>query len=275
MTPIFFSTFMYSACKVTGWGGKELLDYEMRGGVLSLDASSMPGFRTLGQACRVAECEVYVDGSTYITRARCLAAGHFLRKAGSRCDVWVTCDDDVYADAAVVAQLVDVARATRGMVALPYLNRDGGSMTFRRVSGPTEWPAGFPVRRVDRVGMGLVAMHRDFVRVLDRVVPHFEDNVPAMFLEGVQDVGADGLGTWVGEDYWLCSLAENADLPMHVLLDAPGEHMGLRAKLDVDGVICLDSEENARKLAEGIDAKNAARAAHAEPSTRNDLPRVD
>jgi hypothetical protein len=249
---------MYAACKEPGMTSAKLLAHEQRDGVRSLDLSMWPGFRTLGQACRVAECRAYVDGSTYITRARCVAAGHFLRKDGEGCDVWLTCDDDVYASQVVIAQLVDVAMATRGLCALPYINRDGGSMTFRRVTGPTEWVEGCPVRVVDRVGMGLVAMHRNFVRALDRVVPHFEDEYPAMFLEGVTDVRPDGCGTWTGEDYWMCALAETAGLPMHVLLDAPGVHMGIRSKLDIDGAICLDDQGVADKLSRSLALKQQA-----------------
>lgn len=280
MTPPFFSTFMYSACKVTGWSGAELLAYETRDGVASLDASTWPAFRVLGQLARLCPGEgvtSYVDGSTYITRARCMAAAYFLRGAGKACDVWLTCDDDVYADQVVLAQLVEVARATRGVCALPYLNRDGGSMTFRKVRGPTQWVAGNPVRDVDRVGMGLVAMHRDAVATLDGRVPHFDDEVPAMFLEGVCEVDPDtGRGLWTGDDYWLCRLAEQADIPLHVLLDAPGEHAGFRAKLDLEGAICLDDDGVARKLAARIAEKEAARAtllASLDSPTRTDRAR--
>jgi hypothetical protein len=230
------------------------------------DESMWPGFRTLGQARRVSELRAYVDGSTYITRARCVAAGHFLRKGSE--DVWLTCDDDVYADADVVAKLVNAARATRGLIALPYLNRDGGSMTFRHVRGPTTWVRGsegpeaiaqdgIALRTVDRVGMGLVAMHRAFVSALDLGALHFEDDYPAIFLEGVQDVGPDGTGVWTGEDYWLCGLAERAGLPMHVLLDAPGEHAGRRAKLDLQGNILVAGEAEAQFLTESITRKEA------------------
>jgi hypothetical protein len=250
--PLFFSTFMYSACKVVGaerW--PERLAYEMA----HLDESPWPGFRTMGQADKVAEAagvelRTFVDGSTYITRARCVAAGHFLYKSGADSDVWLTADDDVYADARVLESLLLAARATRGLVALPYLNRDGHSMTFRRVTGPTLWlPGKIPVRAVDRIGMGLVAMHRSFVEVLARRAPMFEHRYPAIFLEGITEVDrATGIGVWTGEDYWLCGLAEAADLPMHVLLDAPGWHAGHGAKLDLDGQICVETDADRQKL---------------------------
>jgi hypothetical protein len=260
---------MYTACKMHGVTGAELLQHATRKGVESLDASTWPGFRTLGKLARLYPGQgvtTYVDGSTYITRARCLAAAAFLRGMGRACDVWLTCDDDVTADGPVLAQLIDVARATRGIVALPYLNRDGGSMTFRTVTGPTVWLPGSdpdlpcPVRTVDRVGMGLVAMHREAIGRLDAAVPHFEDHVPAMFLEGVCEVDPDtGRGLWTGDDYWMCRLAQQHDVPLHVLLDAPGEHAGLRSMLDLEGRVCLDNAEVAAHLEARLAEKRAAR----------------
>lgn len=254
--PLFFSTFVYSECKVTGWTSGQVLMYETRGGVPTLDASTWAGWRTLGQACRLCEVLVHCDGGTYITKSRCIAAGEFLHRRGKDCDVWLTCDDDMYADQSVLKRLVYAARATRGLVALPYLNRDGHSMTFRKVKGPTVWLSGheIPLRTVDRVGMGLVAMHRSFVQHLDRECPpdeHFDGN-PGIFLEGVRD------GGWIGEDYWLCRLAERLDLPMHVLLDAPGEHAGKRAKLDLEGRILVMGDDVHAELEKGLRAADAS-----------------
>jgi hypothetical protein len=179
-------------------------------------------------------------------------------------DVWVTVDDDVYADARVVRDLIVACRQTRGLVALPYVNRDGGSMTFRRVSGPTVWTpelgehAPIPLRRVDRVGMGLVAMHRSFVQTLaDRGESFLNTDsagafrCPGIFLEGPVD------GVWTGEDYWFCRLAEEAELPMHVLLDAEGEHAGIVAKLDLEGRVHLADEVRLAFLEQSIAKKNA------------------
>lgn len=285
--PPFFSTFVYTACKSYGCTAEEILAFEARGGADSLESSRWPGFRTLGRLARLyagQEVTTYVHGSTYITRARCLAAAAFLRGMGKDCDVWLTCDDDIYADGVVQAQLLDVARATRGIVALPYLNRDGGSMTFRKVTGPTVWIESCPVRTVDRVGMGLVALHRDAVARIDAACPHFDDDVPAMFLEGVCEVDPDtGRGLWTGDDYWLCMLAERHGVPLHVLLDAPGEHAGLRSKLDLDGAICLDDDGAAARLQERMAEKQAARAklladtpAHgSEPPTKSGRRHID
>ena len=231
--PLFFSTFMYSPCKMVGadtWPG--VLAYWLE----HLDEAPWHALRTLGQVRRVAPAIVHVDAGTYIDRCRCVAAGQFLYRSGRDCDVWVTCDDDVYADERVVRQLVDVARETKGLCALPYLNRDGKSMTFRRAWGPTEHIAGAPVWHVDRVGQGLVAMHREFVDRLALVSDEFidgEDRYPHIFRNGVEDK------SFIGEDFWLCKLAEAAGLAMHVLLEAPSLHMNLEAKLDSSGRICV------------------------------------
>ena len=248
--PLFFSTFPYAACKVVGAPGwPKALEHELA----HLDESPWAGFRTLGQARRVAECRVHVDASTYITRARCVAAGRFLHEH-SDLDVWLTCDDDVFATEDVIAQVTAACRATRGLVALPYLNRDGRSMTFRRVTGPTEYAAQVPLRRVDRIGMGLAAMHRDFVSALAANAVSFENQCPAIFLEGVTDVDP---GVWTGEDFWLCGLAERAKLPMHAILNAPGEHEGLGAMLDLDGQIVVCGDDVRDALEQGIADKNA------------------
>lgn len=268
VAPLFFSTFPYAACKRAGaaaWPDT------VRWHLTHLDESDVLGFRTLGQAGRIAHCEAYVDASTYITRARCVAAGHFLRKQGKDCDVWLTCDDDVYASKDVIAQIVTACRATRGLVALPYMNRDGESMTFRRVTAPTVWAAQVPLRAVDRVGMGLCAMHRSFVKALDDDALHFEDGYPFIFGEGVTDVDSEGRGIWTGEDYWLCQLAEAHDLPMHVILNAPGVHENLEAMLDLEGRMMVRGEAERARLEAGIERKNRAEEArtakHARPSS--------
>lgn len=275
---VYFSTFPYAAVKAcatpAAWAA------QLKTELASPDASAWPGFRTLGQAQKLGDAGeldslfAYVDGSTYITRARCVAAGHFL--AASAYDVWMTVDDDVFVEASVLLRMLRVLDRTRGFVALPYLNRDGESMTFRRVSGPTRrYGEGLAVRHVDRIGMGCVVMHRSFVEALAAGEPRFEAGYPAIFLEGVRDVDPrTGSGVWVGEDYWMGAIAEEKGLPLDVLLSAPCEHQGMAAMLDDDGLIRCRSEVDAAKLEAGIARKNAEHAKRvngfepAEPSTK-------
>jgi hypothetical protein len=252
LDPVFFSTFPYTGCKLHGVEWPKQLAWEFE----HLDESVWPGFRSLGQLRRVCEAMVYVDGSTYITRARSVATKHFL---DSGRDVWISLDDDVFVEEDVLRRLLLVCRATRGGVALPYTNRDGKTMTFRKVKGPTRYvEVGFsldrfesvPVRTVDRVGMGCVALHRDLVERLAKDAPHFREldrptgvqNCPALFLEGVQE------GSWVGEDYYFSALCERGGSPLLVLLESACEHQGIAAMLDVDGQICIRGELAARKL---------------------------
>lgn len=249
LAPVFFSTFPYTGCKLHGAVWPKQLQWEFE----HLDESVWPGFRSLGQLRRVCDATVYVDGSTYITRARSVATKHFL---DSGRDVWVSLDDDVFVGEDVLRRQLLACRATRGGIALPYTNRDGKTMTFRKVKGPTQWlplpdmTAVVPVRTVDRVGMGCVALHRDLIERLAKDAPHFREldrpsgveNCPALFLEGVQE------GSWVGEDYYFSALCERAGTPLLVLLEAPCEHQGIGAMLDVYGQIMIRGEPAASKL---------------------------
>jgi len=265
LAKLFATTFMYSQCKLTGpvawptW---------LKLALARLDASVWPGLRTLGQLSRVCEYDLHVDGSTYITRARSVAAGHFLRSAH---DVWLTVDDDVFVQDSVLRDVILACRAMRGGIALPYMNRDGHSMTFRKVSGPTQPldpsdTTRLLVRVVDRVGFGCVALHRDLVEALARDAPKFREKAlvgevdcPALFLEGAQD------GEWVGEDFYFSALAERAGRPLHVLLNAPCEHAGIAAMLDSDGQIRVRDPEHARILDMSLRAKEALVSQDGQP----------
>jgi len=260
LAKLFATTFMYSQCKLTG---PTAWPTWLKLALARLDASVWPGLRTLGQLSRVCEYDLHVDGSTYITRARSVASGHFLRSAH---DVWLTVDDDVYVQEDVLRRVILACRATRGGIALPYMNRDGHSMTFRKVSGPTSMfacgPVGasvlLPLRVVDRVGFGCVALHRDLVELLAADAPKFREKAlvgevdcPALFLEGAED------GEWVGEDFYFSALAERAGRPLRVLLNAPCEHAGIAAMLDSDGQIRVRDPEHARILDMSLRAKEA------------------
>jgi hypothetical protein len=259
---VFFSTYPYTACKLAGptlWPSR--LKHELE----HLAESDWPCWRTLHEWLHVGGVELYTDGSTYITRARSVATAHFL--ATDR-DVWLTCDDDIFAPAGVLRRMVAACRATRAGIALPYLNRDGKSMTFRRVVGPTEWLAigdgeTVPLRIVDRVGFGLVALHREYVLALAKDAPKFSEvdrpggvrDCPALFLEGVDE------GSWVGEDYFFSARAERAGMPLKVLLNAPCSHQGKTALLDEEGVIRVADPAVAQTLDTSLRAREAQFAA--------------
>lgn len=257
LAPVFATTFLYAACKIVG---PDAWPVYLRDQLANLAESQWPALRTLGELSHVCPAQLVTDASTYIDRARCVAAGRFL---ASKEDVWLTVDDDIFADEEVLRRLILTCRATGGGVALPYMNRDGRSMTFRRVSGPTVWldvgnEVLVPIRTVDRVGFGCVALHRELVTRLARQVVHFRESdhsplpCPHLF---VNDVDA---GTWTGEDYAFSKRCEASGSPIHVLLDAPCEHAGLSAMLDVEGRICVADPDRAATLDGALRASEKA-----------------
>jgi len=251
---IFASTFLYAAAKVaTDW--TTYIDNQCR----NLDASDWPGLRTIGALATLAPIEIHINASTYITRARCMAAGLFLR---SKAGVWVTVDDDIFVDRETVRQALQVCQATDGGVALPYINRDGKSVAFRDVAEKTEWVGSLPVRQVSRTGFGFVAMTRGYVeRIIRKNDVQFfreddlrskEPDCPLLFVEGAEN------GSWIGEDYYFSRLAEAAGEPLRLLLDAPCEHAGRALKISAAGEVCLRDAAVAEKLVRAAESRMSA-----------------
>ncbi len=249
---IFASTFLYTAAKVAGDSWPTYIAEQCR----NLGSSEWPGLRTIGALATVSPIELYIDASTYITRARCVAAGHFLK---SKADAWVTVDDDILVDRDTVRQAVEACRAIDGGVALPYLNRDGKSIVCRDVEDRTEWVqtsvGKLPGRRVGRSGFGFVAMSRGYVERIAKKVEFFrEDNLrskepdcPLLFAEGAEN------GSWIGEDYYFSRLAEVAGEPLRLLLDAPCEHAGRALKISAAGDVCLRDAATAERLVKAVE----------------------
>ena len=253
---IFVSTFLYSAAKVAGDSWPTYIAEQCR----NLGSSEWPGLRTVGAVTTVSPVELYIEGSTYITRARCVAAGRFLR---SKAGVWITVDDDILVDSSTIRQALLVCLAIDGGVALPYLNRDGKSIVCRDVAEKTEWvstSAGtLPVRRVARSGFGFVAMTRGYVeRIVQKnnVASFREDDLrskgpdcPLLFVEGAEN------GSWIGEDYYFSRLAEAAGEPLRLLLDAPCEHAGRALKLTAAGEVCLRDAAIVERLVKAAESR--------------------
>lgn len=262
LDPVFASTFLYSACKIVGVDHWHQYIASQR--ALGLQ-SDWPALRTLyGELPYVCAATVVEDASTYIDRARCVMAGRFLL---SDCDVWLTIDDDIYADVETLRRLLVACRETRAGIAVPYLNRDGHSMTFRWAKGPTEWlqvgSLRIPLRTVDRVGFGLVALHRDLVArlALHTSTRWFRESLdsparcPHLFVNSVDDDG-----TFMGEDFHFSRLCESAGHPMRVLLEAPCEHAGLVAMLDEEGHIRVADPARAEILDRALREREKALA---------------
>lgn len=246
--PVFATTFLYAACKVVG---ADAWPAYLAHQLANPEESAWPSIRTLAfELAAVCDVKLVTDASTYIDRARCVAAGRFLL---SGLDVWLTCDDDIEADEDTLRKLILACRHTRGGVAVPYMNRDGKSMTFRRVSGPTEWltlndELRVPTRFVDRVGFGLVALHRDLVELLAHQAKWFRESdasrmlCPHLFVNDVEE------GSWTGEDYAFSRKCDQAGRPLRVLLEAPCEHAGILAMLDAEGTILVADPKRAEAL---------------------------
>jgi hypothetical protein len=222
-SPVFLSLFAYAYAKISGVSWPDVLRAELE----HPDKSKWPGFRTVGQASRIGVQDAYVDGSTLITKARSRAAGKFL---DSHADVWLTVDDDVFAEAEVLGRLVVAARATRGLVAAPCVLRDGRSVNVqvsRMSTTDTVVVAGLPLLTLyGSVGFGLVAVHRAAVAALasNALWVGRDDgrrDYPALFLERVRG------GQWVSDDVGFCLACQQHDVPMHLLLDAATEHAGM------------------------------------------------
>jgi hypothetical protein len=231
--PLFVSCFVYCWSKWAGRNWKELEKRQLQ----DPDASFIAGFRTMGQARRVSVCQEFVDGSTSITRARSRAAGEFLR---SQANVWLTIDDDCFVSDETIARLVDCVNETRGMVAMPYVLREGDRPSFwaNSINGADiEDVAGSKLLPIMANGLGVTAIHRAAVNAIisSGVVPEVtrpEAHYPALFLEHVAD------GRWIGEDYAFCELLRGAGRLLHLLCDAECVHGNYSSILAARPVQC-------------------------------------
>jgi hypothetical protein len=231
---LFFSLFAYAAAKNAGLQGRAFGDVDR---AWRIDPRSSPwdGWRTMAAAASLGEpMAVLVDGSTLITKARSRAAGHFL---GSGADVWLTCDDDVYADSEVLSRLVASCRQTRGVVSAPCAVRDGTRLNVGLSARVPGTPSG--LAPATHTGMGLVAMHADAILAASAGAPQVVKGgppFPALFLERVHE------SAWIGEDWSFSMLCTDAGVPLHVLLNAPTRHAGRRAQLSSDLAVLVDPD---------------------------------
>jgi len=265
--PLFCSLFAYSYAKAVGpeeW--PRVLEQELA----NLDASEVPGFRTLGAAKSLGPMTAYVSGHTLITKGRSVAAGEFLR---SSADVWLSVDDDVFAPTGTVERLLRAARVTRSLVGAPCILRDG--------SGINAWYDKLDAKRivqreglslypVDAIGFGVVAIHRELVEMLAKYakqVTRVAVPFPALFLEDVHE------GSWIGEDFNFCHRARvGHNSPVYALLDAPTEHAGHWCRLDDDLSLQVRDQRTATLLKAGRQVREA-QSSQASPSPGSDASR--
>jgi hypothetical protein len=240
---LFVSLFAYAAAKNAGLQGRDFREVD-RHWQEHPDSSPWACYRTLAAARTLEELNVMTSGHTLITKARSVAAGLFL---ASNADVWLTCDDDVYADSDVLERLLSVVRETRGIASVPCALRSGVAIN---VTLPLLAPVRALGKRAHvvqalRSGLGLVAMHKDAIRAMAGAVPHVTvgGDYPALFLEHVSSEGA-----WVGEDIAFTSLASELGVAMHALLDAPCNHAGRWAQLTRDLEVLVGDTDTAGRI---------------------------
>jgi hypothetical protein len=239
---IFASVFLYAAQKLhelmhpdVAW--EDALSVWRQNPALS----PWEGMRTIARVRELGEpMQEYVGAGSLITKARSRAAGFFLR---SDADVWLTVDDDVGAELAVLERLVARARETRAVVSAPCVLRNSRRTGATKLNvlnlglHPALTLEGDMAPLV-RTGMGLVAMHRQAILdVAAGAATVTQDTVgeyPALFLEEVRD------GEWIGEDFAFSDRAMTAGVPLYALLDAPTVHARVRGMLRRDLSVVVD-----------------------------------
>jgi len=176
--------------------------------------SSVAGFRTLFCMRPLDErLLLHTDCSTLITRARCRAAGAFLRSGAEN---WLTVDDDVDASTDALARLRELAVERVVTIAAMRLRkgRAWNVWTFDDADvDAMPWGVPFPVRHA---GLALACFPR---RALNDVARAFPDLTwserpanlpnPGVFVERIAG------GEWYGEDVAFCERARRAGV--HVM----------------------------------------------------------
>jgi hypothetical protein len=240
---LFATTFLYALAKVAGPKWPEIQAEIVRSPLRP--PVSCDGLETIREMGALGEpVTLWIDGCTLIGKARSRASGEFLRRAD--CDVWVTVDDDVYAHGDVLRTLVAAARETRGVVAVPYIHRDGHALAFavgKLDEARVQVTAAAALYRAeDGVGLGLTAIHRDAIIRVAREVPQATAETPpfpALFLEDVDE------GRWIGEDYAFARLCHACGVPVDLLLDAACCHAGRWSRLTSDLRLYVGDDEAA------------------------------
>ena len=161
----------------------------------------------------------------------------FLR---SDADVWLTVDDDNYADAGVLRRLVHAARATRSLVAAPsWLRVTPPRLSFLADNPTSRFVGNEMLLTAPRLltGFGLCALHRDLVLAVAKDATTFRDenlgDFPALFLEMIRD------GLWIGEDFSFCHRVHDTGFPLYLLANAFTEHAGIGCEVTMqDGALC-------------------------------------
>lgn len=155
----------------------------------------------LRELTKLAEVVLRVDGgASHIGKTR---SRQFFDALESKCDVWVSIDDDVSASRETLgALLAAVARPGAHIVSAPCLLRGENrvNVQFANVVVESRLTGGATLQNIVSSGFGLVAMNREAMQLVASASPTWKDPhdgkvKPAPFLEILESDG-----TWVGED---------------------------------------------------------------------------
>jgi len=192
-------------------------------------SSDVAGFRTVAEARKVDDIGLHVGGLTSIAKARCMAAAEFLR-APADCDVWIQCDEDVFAPVGVLRRLVLRARETMGVAVAAMPLRDGtGRMNVQHTENLTTVDSASSWYPMKVGGLALAATHRNAVLHLGGLVKWFDvggRSCPALFLDGICE------REWQSEDVFFCELARLHSVPLEFMVSPDVVHDGVAADVE-------------------------------------------
>lgn len=156
---------------------------------------------TIARCAWLGEVQININaGATVIAKARTLAA-HAFRE--SKCDVWVTCDDDVEVSLDALATMVSQCKKEPSIVVAPCLLRDTLTANIEpsSIAFETKAPSGGRLQRIQSGGFGCVAMSRDVLEAVYDASPALcwtdQDGVSRRVLFRDE---LDGRGHWFTED---------------------------------------------------------------------------
>lgn len=195
---------------------------------LRREASDWPCYRTVAQVEKVEACVLVSDASGGLPQCRSRMSGRFLYDSVH--DVWLTIDDDLYAEAPVIERMVKLARGNRTAVfTAPYLLRDGRTQSVGGVL-----PQHAELQLVGATGMGLVAMHRDALTKVAPFAPPCVDDKGNRYRGFFYEL-IDEWNGWLGEDMSFSRRCREAGVPLVALTDAPTCHAGRWSYMNPDG----------------------------------------
>jgi hypothetical protein len=191
------------------------------------DDSDWPCYRTVAQVEQLEPVMLVSDASGSIGQCRSRMSGRFL---ATSCDVWLTVDDDLFAEAAIIERVVSLARTNpSSVISAPYLLRDGITPSIgglQSVKGD--------LQPVSTSGMGLVAMHRNALKRIEPQAQPAIDDKGNRYRAFWHEMIDEWCG-WLGEDVSFCRRAWTAGVPILALADAPTCHAGRWSYMNPDG----------------------------------------